>query len=531
MKSAKDAPKRKSDIYTHTVNFYLQHSKDISEKKEQNIKKIQDAREITFDFSEDIERSIEVGKKVIIISPEEQTALIEGLTGCGYTVFFFDPANIAQVVGSIGALRVSTKSTKQDEEQSNEAIQADQLIWFDAPEAFAQRKGIYDPAKLGVEETLARLKAQSGTHFFLRKIKYDRSLCQYENRHQEICARCAEVCPSGSITKNLRKNSLEIQQADCIGCGRCVAVCPTGALDYAAMPHSLFQDICALYEENIVLLLPDSINLDNLSIPLPENVLPLVIEHDEFLDEQHFLTLVQTTGNPVILYTETVSELTENIVRLINDIFAKVYQQQAVFLCRDEAALNQAFEQLAPLQRCLYRPEEKGAGKRDTVSRRLAHIVGENDFGAVESGPYLHYGKVEVKGEQCTVCAGCVNVCRAGALTVNREQTALLCTPSLCTGCGYCTLICPEENCLQLVRDRLSLAPEYFSQNVLAEDELFRCIECGAGFAPAKSVKKVRAIMQPLFKDDAVKIKTLSCCPDCKAKIMLEATEGHLSKI
>ncbi|MCI5121564.1 MAG: hypothetical protein D3908_10315 [Candidatus Electrothrix sp. AUS4] len=168
--------------------------------------------------------------------------------------------------------------------------------------------------------------------------------------------------------------------------------------------------------------------------------------------------------------------------------------------------------------------------KREAVSRRLARIVGENDFGVVETVPYLQYGTVEINGENCTLCAGCVHVCRAGALTIDREHTVLQCNPSLCTGCGYCRRICPEKNCLQVQNNRLVLAPAFFREKVMAKDELFCCSECGAGFAPEKSVRKVAAMMTPLFGDDAVKVKTLSCCPDCKAKIMLKSSE-YLPKI
>lgn len=360
-----------------------------------------------------------------------------------------------------------------------------------------------------------------------RRIQYDPLLCLSRSDHQEICGRCTDICPSRSIIRSPQSSLLEVHQADCASCGQCVAVCPTGALEYAKMPRSLFQEICALYRDNIVLLLPDGINIEELNVRLPENVLPFMLEHDGFLDEGHFLTLVQTTGNPVILYTETVSELTDNIVRLINEIFDRAYQRQAVFLCRDAAALKDAFERLAPLPQVRYLPEEDGMKKREAVARRLAQIIGENNFGVIETGPYLQYGTVEVNGENCTLCAGCVHVCRAGALTVDPEHTVLQCNPSLCTGCGYCGRICPEKNCLQMKNNRLMLAPEFFRENALAKDQLFRCSECGAGFAPAKSIKKVAAMMTPFFDDDPVKLKTLSCCPDCKAKIMLESGE-HL---
>ena len=76
---------------------------------------------------------------------------------------------------------------------------------------------------------------------------------------------------------------------------------------------------------------------------------------------------------------------------------------------------------------------------------------------------------------------------------------------------------------MTLIRDEISLNPQYFKQTIKASDEIFECIECGVGFATAKSIKKIASIMKPLFSGDEVKIKTLYCCADCKPKVILKA--------
>ncbi len=73
-----------------------------------------------------------------------------------------------------------------------------------------------------------------------------------------------------------------------------------------------------------------------------------------------------------------------------------------------------------------------------------------------------------------------------------------------------------------MTRGQIELKPEYFDYKILAKDTLFKCIECGKEFATTKSIMKIANFMQEKFGDDPHKIKTLYCCSDCKAKIMIQ---------
>ena len=57
---------------------------------------------------------------------------------------------------------------------------------------------------------------------------------------------------------------------------------------------------------------------------------------------------------------------------------------------------------------------------------------------------------------------------------------------------------------------------------MLAKDELFKCIECGKEFATTKAVTKIADMMGAHFSSEPEKMKTLFCCGDCKAKIMIK---------
>ncbi|EAJ4223391.1 ferredoxin, partial [Campylobacter coli] len=89
--------------------------------------------------------------------------------------------------------------------------------------------------------------------------------------------------------------------------------------------------------------------------------------------------------------------------------------------------------------------------------------------------------------------------------------------------CGYCEVSCAEKDTLKLTRSGMEFNPNYFEYQTMAKDELFTCIECGKEFATKKAVEKIANLMKPKFGNDESKIKTLYCCADCKAKVMIEA--------
>ena len=108
------------------------------------------------------------------------------------------------------------------------------------------------------------------------------------------------------------------------------------------------------------------------------------------------------------------------------------------------------------------------------------------------------------------------------ALQADATDNTLRLNPSLCTSCGYCEVSCPEADCLTIERDVIHLEPTWFKENILAQDTLFACVECGKEFATTKSIEKIAAMMGPIFSSDPVKERSLYCCADCKPKIMMQ---------
>lgn len=506
-----------AEVYAPEINLYIKGSSDSIEKKTENIRRLYEIRATAYDLAQQTDLIAEIGRKVILLSNADQAPLCEELEKNGFTLRVVASESVMEVSGSIGCWKVSIHG------REHEILEADQVLWCGGPNTLTRRRGIHDPDILGVAQTVAALLADSSNSSYTNFIKYNASLCQYHHRRTNVCGYCADLCPTGAISKNSTLKELVIADIDCNGCGGCVGICPTGAIDYALLPRTAFQSISSFYKERSALILSGSSIKEDLQLNLHENVLPLFLENIDFLDECHLLSLLQKSGYPVIIYTDTMSLIVKNVISLLNEIFLRKYNRPAIFICSNETELSEVARQLSSFPEIIYDLDERSLSKREIFAKRLSHLVGKDDFGSVATGPHLHYGSINIDEERCTLCLSCADACNTGALKVYEEDNTLRYTPALCTVCGYCESTCPERNCLHIDKDLLGLSPDFFRQKVMARDEIFNCLECGKGFAPAKAVNKIAAMMQPLFGEDRVRIKSLYCCPDCKAKLMLES--------
>ena len=507
-----------AEIYAPEINFYIKNSEDDISKKIINIKKLYDIRASTYDLAQDLDFEEEVGNKLLIVSNADKEELQKELEDFGFTCIVLNPLNIIDVNGHIGKLVVTIK---KEEELID--LNTDQIIWYDAPQFAMKQSGTYDPNLLGVDVVLKTTKENLGTYRYKNFVKYDSSICQYHERNEEICGKCAEVCPTVAILKIDETKHLDFSHIDCHGCGGCISVCPSGALDYSQMPRIAFKEVTEFYRDSIALIIPRKMDLESLHVELPKGVLPLAIEGEKYLHEAHFMSLLQTSGNPIVFYTDFISKGTGDVIRIVNEIFKKKYDKQAIFVCKDETELKQAIKNTIPIKECVYGINEDGLKKREIFSARLAHLVGEDDLGTVETGEHVHYGNIKINQDTCTLCLSCVGACNVRALTAHPEDNTLRFNPSICTNCTYCEVICPEANCLTVIKDEINLNPNYFKQNIMATDDIFECIECGTPFATVKSIEKIASVMKPIFGNDELRIKTLYCCADCKPKVMLQA--------
>ena len=509
-----------SEFIASEIDFYIKNSQDDLSKKIQNVLKLYEINATRFDFAQDISHSVDVSKEVLLITKtqEEYDLFISQLSKDDFELFRIDETILKTISGEIGNFEVVVKDSHKDI-----TLRVSQIVWFDAKPSPKERIGVFDPNLNSINEVVKILKDNINSFSYRKFTTYDKTICQYDGRREVICSKCEEVCPTVAITKDDTTKTLTFSQVDCHGCGGCISVCPSGALDYTPTNKESLYEISKFYKETHPLIIPSKMSLDNLNIELKENILPFAIDGEKFLHEGTLLTLLQISGSQLIFYSDFLSKGTKDAIRILNDIYQKRYQKDAVLIAMNEDELSLALKQISFVENSYFNFNQDGFKKREVFSHRLQKIVGNDDLGVVETGEHIHYAKVEVNQDTCTLCLVCVGACNVGALVADASDNTLRINPSICTACGYCEISCPETNCLTIKQDIIELKPTWFKESVLAQDKLFACVECGVEFATTKAIEKIASKMATIFASDPVKVRSLYCCANCKPKIMMQS--------
>ncbi len=509
-----------SQVSAREIDFYIKNSKDKLDKKIKNVSKLYDIAATKYDFAQDISYEHEVGKELLLLtsSSEQKEMFLSQISKDDFSIYAIDESLIKSISGCIGNLNVIV-----DDEGKDVNLKVSQIVWFDAKQEGKKQSGCFDPNELGLQNTIHIIKENVNSFAYKKVTTYDKTICQYNERREVVCSKCEEVCPTVAITKDDNEKILTFSQIDCHGCGGCISVCPSGALDYTPSNRESFFQISKFYENTHPLIIPEKMDIQNLNIDLKEDVLPFMIDGEKFLDESHLLTLAQISGSQLIFYTDFLSKGTKDALRIVNDIYQKKYKKDLLLVAMNEEELAQKLKEVSFVENSHYNFNQQGLRKREIFANRLQHIVGNDDLGEVKTGEHIHYGLVKVNEANCTLCLVCVGACNVNALQAEAKDNTLRLNPSLCTSCGYCELSCPEFDCLSIEQDVIKLEPDWFKENILAKDELFKCVECGKEFATTKSVEKIASLMTPIFAGDDVKVRSLYCCADCKPKIVMQS--------
>ena len=514
-----NSPEVDAEFYAPEIDFYIKNSQDSLEKKIENVQKLYELRSIKFDYAKDIPYTQDVSNKVLLVGNETQSKeFISKVEKKEFDLFNVSAKIVKNISGHIGNLSVVI-----DDDGKDIILKVDQIIWFDAPEFAFKQSGSFDPVELSVDVVLKTIRANIEDYEYKKFTSYDSSICQYHERREEVCARCEDICPTSAIVKLDEEKHLEFSQIDCLGCGGCISVCPSGALEYAPTDSESLFELSKLFKGTIPLIIPKKMQLEDLEIDLKQNILPFTIEGEKFLHEASFLTLLQESGSSLIFYSDFLSKGTNESIRILNDIYEKKYNKKAIYIAMNKEELNDALIEVDFVENSRYTFNQVNIKKRETFSFRLKHLVGEEDLGVVKTGEFIHYGQVKVNEDNCTLCLSCVGACNVDALIANVHDNSLRINASVCTSCGYCVATCPENDCISIEEDTLALNPTWFTEQTLAKDTLFACVECGKEFATTKAIEKIANIMAPMFKKDPVKERTLYCCADCKPKIMMSS--------
>mgnify|MGYP000140176556 FL=1 len=509
-----------SELTAHEIDFYIKNSQDNLSNKIKNVSKLYEIAATKYDFAQDISYSQEVSNQLLLITntQEEYEEFISKIEAKDFELFSIDENIIKNISGHIGNLQV----TVIDEEEEI-VLNVSQIVWFDAKQIGLNQSGTFDPNKSSIDEVIQTLKDNVNSYSYKKYTTYDQNICQYHGRREEICSKCEEVCPTVAITKDDKTKTLTFSQIDCHGCGGCISVCPSGAVDYAPSNKEALFEMSKFYKDTHPLIIPLKMKMEDLEISIKENVLPFAIEGEKFLHESSLLTLLQMSGSQVIFYSDFLSKGTKDSIRILNDIYQKKYQKDAILVAMTKEELENAIKEVSFIENSYFNFNQTSLKKREVFSHRLQKIVGDDNLGTIQTGEHIHYGKVLVNQDTCTLCLVCVGACNVGALVAEAKDNTLRLNPSLCTSCGYCEISCPEKDCLTIKRDVIELEANWFKENILAQDKLFACVECGKEFATVKSIEKIASIMSPIFSSDPVKERSLYCCADCKPKIMMQS--------
>ena len=508
------------ELSAQEIDFYLKNTQDTLSNKIKNVSKLYEIAATKYDFAQDISYSSEVSKELLLITSksEDYELFISKIKSDDFELFSINEEIIKSISGHIGNLQVIV-----DDEGEDVTLNVSQIVWFDAKQMGLNQSGTFDPNLSNVDEVIETLKQNINAYSYKKFTTYDKEICQYDGRREVICSKCEEVCPTVAITKDDKTKKLTFSQIDCHGCGGCISVCPSGALEYAPTNRESIFEMSKFYKQTHPLIVPEKMKISELEVSIKENVLPFAIEGEKFLDESSFLTILQMSGSQVIFYSDFLSKGSKDAIRIVNDIYQKKYEKDAILVAMNEEELKDALAEVSFIENSYFNFNQDSLKKREIFSHRLQKLVGEDNLGVVKTGEHVHYGKVIVNESTCTLCLVCVGSCNVGALVADAKDNTLRLNPSLCTSCGYCEVSCPEKDCLTIERDIIELEPSWFKENVLAQDTLFACVECGKEFATTKAITKIAAMMGPLFSFDPVKERSLYCCADCKPKIMMQS--------
>lgn len=432
------------------------------------------------------------------------------------------PQDFVSLKGHLGAFNLRFKNALGE----IDSLQTAQVVCF-APLDLPECKGVHKPNMYeGANQMLQALLGFCGEQSYERNIIFDPTHCQFQLRRplangESVCHSCVDICPTIGITSDKNARILELSAIDCIACGRCVSVCPTGSVQRQGDGLEAFTYKARLYKDYIPLVVAreqfeSAEFMENLKILKEQNplILPFVLQVPDMLNSVYFLTLLQESGSPLILYAP-LGEHTNADRDSINEIYIRIFSQPAIM----ELSELKDISTLKPLpqSRYIYTPRENENSK-DIFAERMRFWVKQENYGKVK---IQGFGILGINAEQCTLCLSCVEACNTKALVNNQSRFELLYKPALCTDCGYCVASCAEK-VLSLEESSLALEEKSFAYTPIASDEPFRCVECDKVFATQKSIDKIKQILMPSFGNDSLKLKTLECCADCKVKVMFE---------
>jgi len=364
-------------------------------------------------------------------------------------------------------------------------------------------------------------------------IKFDDSLCAHSRAQKPGCARCLDLCPTGAIAP--AGDHVAIDPDICAGCGACAAVCPSGAASYDDPPASFvfrqIQTLAGTYRKaggtNPRLLVhDDSHGREMIGLAarhgrgLPADVLPLAVPALSAFGHAEMLAGLGAGFAHVTLLLSPSSE--RPVIAAQMALVDAVAPDRVTLLdTPDPDAMSDALYD-AERATAVDTPVLPIGGRREVT--RLAAKALTADAGASIALPDgAPYGAVLVDTEACTLCLACASLCPSGALADHPDKPQLNFREDACLQCGLCARICPETAIT--LEPRLNLADSALAEQVLNEEEPYKCIECGTPFGVKSTIERIVAKLegQHAMFTNSDNARLIRMCDNCRVTAQYHA--------
>lgn len=356
-------------------------------------------------------------------------------------------------------------------------------------------------------------------------IAWQSDCCQFDPVLAVGCRRCVDICPYGAVRCD--REGIAIDARHCRECGSCVSACPTGALQYRRWPDEAFVEYLSAIEPmaETTVVLGSERTLQRLWWRRP------AVAADTFFLEWpqpgtlslfHFVALLLAGATRIIVFAEpgsagSTGPMVSHAARC-NSLFAAWFG-----VATDLVAVTHPDDLCAlaapPTQRRWPLNSGPLAGDRRQRLAALLRLLAESGGASAPSlaDPIGGFSTLACDEKRCTLCLGCLRVCRTGALAADSTMTRLSWQGILCVGCGGCAMVCPEQALALTAGAALDLP--FFRPQPLAATEPMICSCCGRPFGSRKSYERVSDFMRQrgMASDEA-----LERCEACRVTWRLE---------
>jgi Fe-S-cluster-containing hydrogenase component 2 len=459
------------------------------------------------------------------------------------------------------------------------SLEVDQVVYPGADRRErGGRIGFYTTADAG---TVAAVESLLGGVEKPRYIDLEMDVCAAGDSGQQGCTECSDACPHGAVARP-SVDSVDIDPVACQNCGACTSACPTGAVSLREPSNRrLAREVEALVEaENDEGWWPFGGGSDGIETPVVAftcsesardrlqkygreaaaaggldggypPVLPVSVNCTDTVGSAHVLHALATGAEGVAVVgcgeaclhsgPDPKAALVERLNRATTDLGLG---ERVTFLApgpdpaRFRTELASFVDGLAPSP--VPRGEHEATGRVDadrpnpefdthgwaleSVRAIVEHTEPDRD---VIRG-LTAFGRMSVS-DACNFTPTCSNLCPTDAIR-RTDDGDLQFDHEQCVNCGLCEEGCPETAITMHDGLDLSLLPERNDGNAwttVFEGEMQECVRCGAPFASAGTVEKIRgevgervAGLAPDSDHDVFEY-----CGDCRARLLYQGEE------